>query len=99
MTVWPLGPVSLRLAARACGFDTTTANGECCASSTHTFIDLQVKPLGQPPPGSQAPDTVLLPVLPHACIDTFLTPGTPMQPKPPWTSSTSTALSRSTAMY
>src|SRR5690349_8731101 len=79
IAVVPAALVSVTLAGRACGFDTTIANGEFCASRMHTFIALQVKPDGQLlPGGSQRPATALFAALPHTCMLTFLMPVMPV---------------------
>src|SRR5512138_885030 len=94
MVVAPVAAVSVTLTARACGFDTTTANGDVCASRMQTFIALQVKPDGHVlPGGSHSPATAELFELPHTWRLTFLMPGMPVQLSPPWTSTTSIALS------
>src|SRR5687768_3348726 len=96
----PAGGVTVTLTARACGFDTTIANGDFCASRMQTFIGLHVVAPGHElAGGSQRPCTAWLFAEPHASIVTFFTPGTPMQLNEPCTPITSTALSRSTAMY
>src|SRR5215468_8805357 len=75
--VAPVALVSVTLTARACGFDTTIANGEFCASRMQMFMLLHVKPPGHVlPGGSQRPACCELLELPHACIVTFLAPGT-----------------------
>ena len=47
----------IELTVKLCGLETTTANGECAASSTHTSSvgSWQVYPLGHVFPGSQRP--------------------------------------------
>src|SRR5687767_4270886 len=96
----PDAAVTVTLTARDCGFETTTANGERCASRMQTFMLLHVKFVGQVlPGGSQRPATAVLAALPHACIVTFFTPGVPAQLIVPCTPTTSTALSRSAAQY
>src|SRR5690242_14072024 len=46
MLVCPVALVSVNITAVGCGFDTTMANGECWASSTHTARCWQVEPAG-----------------------------------------------------
>src|ERR1041385_952447 len=80
------------------GFDTTIANGECCASSAHTSRLWHVAPSGHRPPGSQMPYTAL-PSQHTSSVSTFGAPGMPVHAPLTGEPRTSIALSRSTGQY
>src|SRR5512139_2525502 len=100
--VWPPGPVTVTLTVFDWGFETTTANGPCCASLAQTRRDWHVVPPGQVcgarPSfcGSHWPRIVPPPIIVKQTLSVIGEPCVQAPFEPPHTS---IALSRSAAQY